>query len=61
MRTGALFDPAPAETVAFDYVQALVDALSGRGLNCAVVAEIHGFDIELPSAWGSTSGIPIVK
>lgn len=52
VRTGALFDPAPAETVAFDYVQMLLDALSARGLNYAVVAEIRGFDVELPSALG---------
>lgn len=52
VRTGALFSPAPAETVAFDYVQLVLDALSARGLNYAVVAEIRGFDVELPSALG---------
>jgi endonuclease/exonuclease/phosphatase family metal-dependent hydrolase len=52
VRTGALFNPAPAENVAFDYVQLLLDALSARGLNYTVVAEIRGFDIELPSALG---------
>lgn len=52
VRTGALFDPSPAETIALDYVQLLLDALSSRGLNYAVVAEIRGFDVELPSALG---------
>lgn len=52
VRTGALFDPAPAATVAFDYVQMLLDALQDRGLNYTVVAEIRGFDVELPSALG---------
>lgn len=52
VRTRPLLDSAPAETVAFDYVQILLDALAERGLRYAVVAEIHGFDIELPSALG---------
>ena len=52
VRTGALFSSAPAETTAFDYVQLLLAALSARGLNYAVVAEIRGFDVELPSALG---------
>jgi hypothetical protein len=52
VRTGDLFDPAPAETVAFDYVQILLNALAERGLHYAVVAEIRGLDIELPSALG---------
>ena len=52
VRTGPLFDPAPAETVAFDYVQLLLSALEKRGLRYAVVAEIRGFDIQLPSSLG---------
>jgi endonuclease/exonuclease/phosphatase family metal-dependent hydrolase len=52
VRTGPLFASSPAETVAFDYVQMLLEALSARGLNYAVVAEIRGFDVELPSALG---------
>lgn len=52
VRTGALFNPSRAETIAFDYVQLLLDALSARGLNYAVVAEVRGFDVELPSALG---------
>ena len=52
VRTGALFSTAPAESVALDYVQLLLEALSARGLHYAVVAEIRGFDVELPSALG---------
>lgn len=52
VRTGPLFDPAPAETLAFDYVQTLLDALAQRGLSYGVIAENRGFDIELPSALG---------
>ncbi len=35
-----------------DYVQLLLSALAERGLHYQVAAEIHGFDIELPSAGG---------
>jgi endonuclease/exonuclease/phosphatase family metal-dependent hydrolase len=52
VRTGPLFDPAPGEAVALDYVQILLDALAERGLHYIVVAELQGFDIELPSALG---------
>ena len=52
VRTGPFLSPASAETVAWDYVQLLLDALSARGLHYAVVTEIRGFDIELPSALG---------
>lgn len=52
VRTGPLFNPAPAETVDLDYVQILLDALAERGLHYAVVAEKRGFDFELPSALG---------
>jgi hypothetical protein len=52
VRTGPLFNPAPAETVDLDYVQILLDALAERGLHYAVIAENRGFDFELPSSLG---------
>ncbi len=52
VRTGLLFNPAPAETVALDYVQILIDALAARGLQYTVVVQSIGFDIEAPSALG---------
>ena len=42
----------PAPTVAFDYVQILLDALAARGLQYAPIAESIGFDAELPSVFG---------
>jgi endonuclease/exonuclease/phosphatase family protein len=42
----------PAATVALDYLQLLLDALSARGLEYQVVAQSIGFDAELPSALG---------
>ncbi len=47
-RTGAIGDPAPASTVAFDYLQMLLDALSTRGQNYSAVAVQSNFDAELP-------------
>lgn len=52
VRTGPLLDPAPAQTVAFDYLQILLDALAARGLHYTVVAQIEGFDAELPGGLG---------
>jgi len=42
----------PAQTVALDYVQILIDALAARGLAYEVVATSFGWDVELPSALG---------
>lgn len=52
VRTGPFNNPAPAETVAFDYVQVLLNALSQRGLHYTVIADNRGLDVELPSALG---------
>ncbi|MBI4572022.1 MAG: endonuclease/exonuclease/phosphatase family protein [candidate division NC10 bacterium] len=42
----------PATDVAFDFVNILLDELTLRGLNYAVVATSTGFDVELPSSTG---------
>lgn len=52
VRTGPLFDPGLGETVVFDYVQLLLDALSARGLNYRVVVEQVGLDVDFPSTLG---------
>jgi endonuclease/exonuclease/phosphatase family metal-dependent hydrolase len=39
----------PAETVAYDFIQLLVDALAQRGLSYASVATFNGTDVELPA------------
>ncbi|MCU0500384.1 MAG: endonuclease/exonuclease/phosphatase family protein [Anaerolineae bacterium] len=57
VRTRLPAEPAPAQTVAFDYVQILLDALAARGLHYAVVAEIPGLDIEMPRDEPSSLGI----
>ena len=39
----------PAETVAYDFIQLLVDALAQRGLSYEPVAVFNGTDVELPA------------
>lgn len=48
IRTGPFLDPAPATTVAFDFVALLLDALAERGLTYAAVATIENLDAEAP-------------
>lgn len=47
-QTGPILDPAPATTVAFDFVQLLVDALADRGLEYVVAATATNFSAEAP-------------
>lgn len=48
IRTGSFLDPAPATTVAFDFVELLLDALAERGLTYAAAATIENLDAEAP-------------
>ena len=48
-RTGPGLDPAPATTVAFDYLQALGTALAARGVAYAPVAQIVNLELEVPA------------
>lgn len=52
VRTGTPQNPTLAVNVAYDYVQILLDALASRGLLYEVAAELHIFDITLPSSLG---------
>lgn len=47
-RTGPILDPAPAETVAFDFLTLLLDALAERGLAYEAVAAVENIDVEFP-------------
>jgi endonuclease/exonuclease/phosphatase family metal-dependent hydrolase len=49
-RTGPL--GGPADNVAFDLLQSLLDELDGLGLHYEAVAVVDDFDFELPSALG---------
>ena len=47
-RTGPGLNPAPATTVAFDFLPTLTAALAARGLSYTPVAQIAPVDIEVP-------------
>lgn len=47
-RTGPIGDPAPANDVAFDYLQMLLDELGSRNLSYSAVAVQSNFDAEVP-------------
>jgi len=51
-RTGPVFDPKPARSVAFDPLRSLLKELERLGLNYEPVAIITDFDFELPSSLG---------
>ncbi len=58
-RTGALGDPAPAETVAYDYLALLQTELNVLDLGYEVAVVQDNFDAEAP-AFLSSSGTPVV-
>lgn len=53
-RIGAPFDPSPAETVTYDFLQLLLDELNSRGLHYAPIAIQSNFDAEVPAVFGPT-------
>ena len=53
-RVGAPFDPSPAETVTYDFLQLLLDELNARGLHYAPVAVQTNFDAEVPAVFSQT-------
>jgi endonuclease/exonuclease/phosphatase family metal-dependent hydrolase len=53
---GAPFDPAPATTVVYDYLQILLDALARRGAQYVVVTVHDGFTAEFPGYVPSAPG-----
>ena len=53
-RIGAPFDPSPAETVSYDFLQLLLDELAARGLNYEAIAVQTNFDAEVPAVFSQT-------
>lgn len=53
---GAPFDPAPATTVVYDYLEILLDALARRGAKYDVVAVQDGLTAEFPGYVPSAPG-----
>lgn len=58
-RTGAFNDPAQAETVAYDFLQLLLDELARRGLHYAPVAVQTNLDAELPAVFSPTAALDV--
>ena len=58
-RTGAPFDPSPAENVTYDFLQLLLDELAERGLNYAPVAVKTNFDAEVPAVFSPTMAFDV--
>jgi hypothetical protein len=54
-RQGALLDPAPAETVVYDFLQILLDELAERGASYRVIESVENFDGELPHVGGTAA------
>jgi endonuclease/exonuclease/phosphatase family metal-dependent hydrolase len=58
-RIGAPFDPAPAETVSFDFLQILLDRLTARGAHYTAVSVQNNLDAELTGVFGPTSALDV--
>lgn len=58
-RFGFPQDPAPAEAVAFDFLQILLDRLAARGLHYTAVSVQTNLDAELTGVFGPTSALDI--
>ena len=53
-RIGAPFDPAPAESVTYDFLQLLLDELAARGVNYEPIAVKTNFEAEVPAVFSPT-------
>jgi endonuclease/exonuclease/phosphatase family metal-dependent hydrolase len=58
-RVGAPFDPSPAETVTYDFLQLLLDKLAARGLHYAPIAIQTNFNAEVPAVFSQTNAFDV--
>jgi len=58
-RVGAPFDPAPATSVTYDFLQMLLDELEDRNLHYAAIAIQTNLDAELPGILSPTQALDI--
>ncbi len=59
-RTGTIGDPAPAETVAYDFLETLRAELAALGLDYTTAVVQENFDIETP-ATSASDGTPVFR
>lgn len=58
-RVGVPFDPSPADNVAFDFLQILLDRLTARGAHYTAISIQNNLDAELPGVFGPTSALDV--
>jgi endonuclease/exonuclease/phosphatase family metal-dependent hydrolase len=58
-RVGAPLDPSPAETVAYDFIQILLDRLEAKGADYSAVSVQTYLDVELTGVFGPTSALDV--
>lgn len=58
-RIGAPFDPAPARTVSYDFLEMLLAKLEALGMDYAAVAVQTNLDAEITGVFGPTSALDI--
>lgn len=58
-RIGTPFDPAPATTITYDYLDMLIKRLEARGLHYAPVIVQTNLDAELPGVFGATQALDV--
>lgn len=58
-RVGPPLNPAPAQTVAFDFLQILLDRLAAKGKQYSAIRVQTGLDVELTGVFGPTSALDV--
>jgi hypothetical protein len=58
-RVGPPLNPAPAETVAYDFLQILLDRLEAKGKHYSAISVPTYLDVELTGVFGPTSALDV--
>lgn len=58
-RVGPPLNPAPAETVAYDFLQILIDRLEAKGKHYSAISVPTYLDVELTGVFGPTSALDV--
>ena len=58
-RVGPPLDPAPAQTVAYDFLQILLDRLAAKGKHYSAISVPTFLDVELTGVFGPTSALAV--
>jgi len=58
-RVGPPLNPAPAQTVAYDFLQILLDRLAAKGVHYSAISVPTFLDVELTGVFGPTSALDV--